>query len=82
MTKMHVVMDVEIGKVLRAFDSREDAAEYVGRLLQTNGVAYAQDLTISRQDDDGRFADTVAGEHLLALVSEVAGADTLAMVGR
>lgn len=81
MTRMHVVVDIEIGKVLRTFDSRDDAAEYVGRLLQTNGEDYVHDLSISRQGDDGRFVEAVSGDDLLALVREAAGSRALATAG-
>ena len=79
MAKMHVVMDIEIGKVLRAFDAREDAVEYVWRLVTTNGEGYVHDLALSRQDDEGRFGETVTGDDLLALVRDVAASRTHAL---
>lgn len=72
MSKMHIVADMEINKILRAFDTKQDAIEYVGRLLKTNGDDYVHSLSIGRQTADGHIVDIVTGDELLALVQEAA----------
>jgi hypothetical protein len=67
-SNVHVVVDLDINKFLRAFATEEEAVTYVGRLLKTNGEEYVRDLSISRQIDDGWFVDIVTGGALLALV--------------
>jgi hypothetical protein len=68
MTKMHVVVDMDINGFLRAFETREEAVAYVGRLLRTNGDDYVRDLAVARQTEDDRLVEIVSGDELLALV--------------
>lgn len=68
MSKMHVVVDREINRFLRAFETREEAVDYVRRLLRTNGDDYVHDLAIARQTKDDRLVEIVDGDELLALV--------------
>jgi hypothetical protein len=78
---MHVVIDIEINGFLRAFDKREDALAYVGRLLETNGERYVLDLAIGRQTAEGRVVDIVTGDDLLTLMREDAEERALALAG-
>lgn len=80
-SKMHVVADMEINKFLQAFDTREEAVDYVRRLLKTNGDGYVGDLSLGRQTDEGRFVDVVTGNDLLALVREASTAHELVTAG-
>lgn len=80
-SKMHVVADTEINRFLQAFDTREEAVDYVRRLLKTNGDGYVADLSIGRQTDEGRFIDVVTGSDLLALVREASTAPELVTAG-
>lgn len=68
---MHVVADADANKVLRAFGTREEAVEFVDRLLRTNGDAYVDDLAVGWQNADGEFVDVLAGAGLLARLREI-----------
>ena len=72
MSVMHVVADAEANKFLRAFDTREEALEFVDRSLRTNGDAYVEDLALGRQTADGDFVDVLVGTELLAQLRESA----------
>lgn len=54
----------------RSFETRDEAVDYVGRLLRTNGDDYVHDLAVARQTEDGRLVDMVTDDALLALVRE------------
>lgn len=70
MSKMHVVADMEINRFLRAFDTRDEAVEFVSRLLKSNGEEYVYELAIGRQTVQNRFVDSVTGDDLLVLVRD------------
>ncbi len=70
MSAMHIVADAEANKFLRAFDTRTEALEFVGRLLWTNGDAYVADLALGRQTADGEIVDVLVGGELLASMRE------------
>lgn len=80
-SKMHVVADMEINRFLQAFDTQEEAVDYVRRLLKANGDGYVVDLSIGRQTDEGRFVGVVPDNALLVLVREASTARDLHDIG-
>ena len=59
--------DLDTGTSLGAYDTREEVLGIARALIEANGEAYADDLTIALESDQGHIENVATGEELLAL---------------
>jgi len=62
----HSVWDTDLGKLLGAFDTEEEALAVVRTLVETYGPGEADDLTVSSEYPDGSLGESLFGAALLA----------------
>lgn len=65
--------DVDLGKGLARYRSNVEAAALVRTLVSAHGLAYADDLDLSIEDDEGVQAGSLAGSELIAWANGVLG---------
>lgn len=68
----YTLFDTSIGRLMRVFASEEEALVYVRTLLGVNDPDFADDLALSGETDDGRYAEPISGAALVARAEEVA----------
>ena len=64
--------DTDINHYFGLFDTEEEALALVRTLVGAYGAAYADDLSLGREDDDGSRADPISGAALIVRAEEVA----------
>jgi hypothetical protein len=75
MDMFYELWDVDLGKGLARYQSNVEAATLVRTLVSAHGPAYADDLDLSIEDDEGVQAGSLAGSELIAWANGVLGGD-------
>lgn len=62
--------DVESGNIVNTFETEREALSVVRTLLDLNGPAYVQALSLGYEDDDGSMRIVAEGDHLASMLAE------------
>ena len=74
--------DVESGNIVNTFETEGDALAVVRTLLDLNGPAYVQALSLGHESDDGTMRIVAEGDDLAALLAESSSTTPMKLPGR
>ncbi len=66
------VWDTDINRLFGTYDTEDEALAFVGTLVARYGAAYAEDLAMGCERDDGSFTEPLSGTALLERLDESA----------